>query len=267
MKKSIISMVLTVSLLFLLITPTFANPSPYDVLKKKGFSAEYLDSLSTDMHYSLLQKIGDNDVYNIVVEEMFLVESPKTNEVNPLKTDLSQNILYVNLQADGICQQGTNRINQVLVTITWEWLQGKPSFRLTDAITVNWKSDVLYLSENGFLSRDKYRMYGSSGDWTYNKIYENPAQSNQGGIGYYTRLASDANFNMQPGGETIIMLKPCEPMYKGDTNGTSINFNYTHNKNLIIPIPTFSKTGISVSVTSLIFYDETSRTREIKYSK
>lgn len=267
MKKAIISMLLTISILFLLVNPVFAISSPYDELKKKGIPTEYLDSLTDTMLYVILKQIGNNDLKNISISECFLKEDSANNTDLQPYTGISQDSMSLQILAADICPKGTTRVSKVLVTINWEWQKGRPSIRLNDPISVNWDSSIFSLESESFYSQDKVRLTGSGDYWGIIKEYTRPAESNQGSLGYYTKLTRDPNVSTDNGGGTIFILVPRFTIYSGQTHVTDINVNYTHNKNLLIPTPGFSTSGPTISTTLLHLCDKASATYNYRYSK
>lgn len=265
MKKVVLSVLLVVVMCFTWFVPAFASTSPYEELQKKGFPTEYLDALTDDFLLKLCNELGDNDVDILSFGIQHLKETSSTTTVQPYG-NISDDDMDLYALAAAIYSKGTNKISGVLVTVSWEWKNAKPFFRLNDSISINWDSSVFYLSSNGFYSRDKWRLTGINDAWVTTAEYTNPALSNQGGVGYYTDLHYDSSFNTDPGGDTMLVLAPCSPMYRGSNNGTSINVNYVHNKILLTPSLSFSKSGPSVNITSSIINDSTSRTANIAYS-
>lgn len=265
MKKVVLSVLLVIVMCFTWFVPAFASTSPYEELQEKGFPAEYLDALTDDFLLKLCNELGDNDVDILSFEIQHLKETGSTTTVQPYG-NISKDDMDLYVLAAAIYSSGTNKISGVLVTVNWEWKDGKPFFRLNDSISINWDSSVLYLASDGFYSRDKWRLTGINDGWVTTTEYTSPAVSNQGGVGYYTDLAYDANFNTDPGGDTMLILDPCSPMYRGSNNGTSINVNYVHNKILLTPSLSFSKSGPSVNINGSIINDSASDTANIRYS-
>lgn len=215
----------------------------------------------------LYDKIDTNDIKNISAKTVYLTESETGLGAQPYG-DISPNSLSLSIVSGEICRKDTNIITGVLVLIEWVWLNGKPTMRKTDSISVNWDSSLFYLSSDGFCSQDKWRLVGID-SWVISKEYNRPAESNQGGIGYYTKLTSDPNFRTAVGGDTLIILEPCSPMYSTSNpeHETSINVNYVHNRSIVIPSFSFSKNGTAVAIDKHLASDSASATANFKYSK
>lgn len=254
------------ALLFTLTAPAFERTSPYDELLRKGFSSNYLDSLSPEMLMRLYDKIDNNDIKNISAKTVYLTESETGLGAQPYG-DISPNSLSLSIVSGEICRKDTNIITGVLVLIEWVWLNGKPTMRKTDSISVNWDSSLFYLSSDGFCSQDKWRLVGID-SWVISKEYTGPAEANQGGIGCYTKLTSDPNFRTEVGGDTLIVLGLNAPMYSvsNPKYGTSINVNYVHNRSVVVPTLSFTKTGTTVGIKTIWMSDSTSATANFKYS-
>lgn len=268
MKKTIFSIFLVVALLFSFTAPAFASSSPYDELIRKGFSSDCLDSLSNEMMTRLYNAIGNNDIKNVSTKTVYLTVNETEIGMQPYYGDISTNSLSLTIDSAEICQKGTNRITGVLVLVEWIWHDGKPTIRKTDSIAVNWNSSIFYLASDGFYSQDKWRLLGID-SWAISKEYTRPAESIQGGIGYYTKLTSDPNFRTEVGGNTLIILEPTSPMYyvSDPPYGTSISVNYVHNRSLVIPTLSFSNTGTAIGIDTIFLSDSASATKSFKYTR
>lgn len=266
-KKTVVSLFMVIAILFTLSAPAFASNSPYDKLIRKGFPSDYLDSLSNEMLNYLYDKIDTYDIKNVSTKTVYLSETETEFGVQQY-ADISSNSLSLHIVSAEICRKNTNIITGVCVGIDWSWLKGKPTIRMIDSIAVNWDSSLFYLSSEGFLSQDKWCLLGID-SWVISKAYNRPAESNQGGIGYYTKLTSDPNFRTAVGGDTLIILEPCSPMYSTSNpeHGTSINVNYVHNRSIVIPSFSFSKNGTAVAIDKHLASYSASATANFKYSK
>lgn len=203
-------------------------------------------------------------------KQYILLRMEQPLESNLMPIFISSNSLSLSIVSAEIYRKDTNIITSVMVMvmIEWIWLNGKPTIRMTDSIAVNWDSSIFYLSSDGFFSQDKWRLLGID-SWAISNEYTRPAESNQGGIGYYTRLTSDPNFRTEVGGDTLIILEPNAPMYSvsNPPYGTSINVNYVHNRSLVIPTLSFSKTGTTVSIDTILLSDSASATSNFRYAR
>lgn len=269
--KTAVSIFMVLVLISMTTVCSFAADSPYQSLLKKGFSADYLDSLSDEMILRIYNAIGDNEIGEITLETVYLTENG--DAIQP-RGPISESTLSFNCLMAPVNDKGSDIITFVLVSVYWEWAKGKPTVRRTDSIAVNWDSDLFYLDkENSFVSQDFFKNEGDSG-WTIENEYGRPAEAVQGGLGYHTRLYS-ANEGIAGsllydyrGGGTLILLTPTELMYKGDKYGTSINANYAHNRNLVSGAIGFVIDGVSVSINvPSLLADTTSATGSMKYLK
>lgn len=261
--KKIIAILMTALMVVSLTIYVNAESNYYNALLQRGYSQEYLNTLSDNFIYKLYMTTNDCYVTN---ESTEIVELKSEGSVIETYGMISPNSMKLTVNSIELCKKGTNEVALLIVTVEWEWFDGKPAIRLNDAITVNWKSDLFYLMENGFLSEDRWCLRGAEDYWAVSKDYTAPAEITQGGLGYYTTLTRDPNFSTCLGGGTLISLVPCYTIYSGDNLGTGINVNYTHNRSIIIPTPTFSDNGTSISVSSLILYDQVGVTTEYRYN-
>lgn len=269
--KTAVSIFMVLVLISMTTVCSFAADSPYQSLLKKGFSADYLDSLSDEMILRIYNAIGDDDIGEITLETVYLTEN---GDAVQLRGPISESTLSFTCLMSPICRKGTDIITLVLVTVSWKWAKGKPTVRRTDSIAVNWDSKLFYLDkENSFVSQDFLKNEGDS-DWTVVNGYGRPAEAVQGGVGYHTRLYS-ANEGIvgsllydYRGGGTLILLTPTELMYKGDKYGTSISANYAHNRNLAVGTIGFVIDGVSVGINvPSLSADTTSATGSMRYSR
>lgn len=262
MKKAI-GIVLTIIMVAMLTLPAFASDSPYMALKAKGLPVDYLDSLSTEMLNMLYEQIGENDVALVSRQVTVLNE---TNEGITTYGAISSSSMTLECIVLEIFKQGTKTVGGVIVGIDWAWQNGKPVFRLTDALSVNWDASLFALQEGSFLSQDKWRLTGTD-SWVVSKEYFRPTEANQGGVGYHTQLTKDSNFRTDMGGSTILVLLPTTTIYDGSSKVTSINVNYIHNKNTIFSSFSFSKVGVGISINARWPSDGASDTANYYYSK
>lgn len=248
--------------MFLLVLPVFASDSPYAMLKAKGLPADYLDSLSSEMLNTLYVQIGENNIAVVSNQNAVLYET--NNEITTFGA-ISSNSMSLQCIVIEVYKKNTSVIDSIIIGVDWIWQNGKPFFRLTDALSVNWDGALFTLKEGAFLSQDKWRLTGID-VWAVSKEYTRPSVANQGGIGYHTKLTADPNFATDIGGSTTFVLLPRTTIYKGTNKVTSINVNYVHNKNIILPTLSFTKAGIGVSVDPRWPSDEASSTANYYYA-
>lgn len=245
---------------------------PEDFLKDKDASAI---SNIYDMLY------GEN-VQFLGTETAKLSETLPSLGVSPLDTIPESDMLLKISQFQTVSFDNNNRqvIKSVMVYIEYEWSNVKPLICKKDGITVNWESGLFAFKQDSFRSTDykkflyKYNKYGSYqlSDWIESDSQINPADLNQGGLGYFAYL----NLGNPPMGQDITLrgakgwasmsLLPRYKIYAEDGKWTVINVNYVHNKNPFKTIG-FSWSGVGVTVDlSSGSQDSVAKAVNIKYS-
>ncbi len=134
----------------------------------------------------------------------------------------------------------------------YEWTPGRPTIAKKDAIAINWDSNIW--SYSSFTHTD----YSDRKTPYY--TYTSPAETNQGGIGYFAHLDPEGSHLI---GDTTITLLPAKtPLYpasSGESHFTSaINANYVHDRNLLPLGLSFSYKGMGISINSTSGTDSTS---------
>lgn len=260
--KSCVSVLMLIVLLFVSIVPAFAVESPYDILLEKGVPVELLDSLTDDIILKIYNEIGTKSISSVTSKTVYLTE--KNGDIQPAG-EISESSLY--LEISGIKLTDSGKLTGVVFILVWEWAPDKPVFRQTDSITVNWDASVFNYKGDSFCSVSLYRYTHSPQEWQVFREYTRPAESNQGGLGFYSPLAGDLpNYSISNSGLAIFALNMNSPEKDKDTRSTSINVNYVHNRSIVIPSLSFTKTGLSVSVGTIIgLTDYASDTVNISY--
>lgn len=253
-------------LLFVSVVPCFAVESPYEALLKKGFSADFLNSLPEPIILSLYNKIGDNVVGEFQTNTVYLTE-----HVNGVQTygSISENTLKMESNMIPVTKNYSDTILYVIAMFNWEWEMGKPHLRKTDGITINWDANLFYLAdETDFESHDTFKKAG--GNWVVGNEYNRPSEGAQGGVGYYTTLYPKENYNVfydYVGGYTMISLMTTSTLKMGTTYGTSMNVNYLHNTSIIPGGISFPVKGVSVGIESEHSSDKALSIASMRYSK
>lgn len=170
---------------------------------------------------------------------------------------------------DSTCK--LDKVNKIYVYIDYVWAEGHPSIRKEDAIAVNWDYSVFTLKADSFVARD-YRKNQIGGSWVNWKIYTSPEQADQGGLGYITALSSDTTAikaKQLKGSAQFELLPKNSPIYlKSGSSVTSINVQYTHNKNILpFPVGFQSSSGFGITVDLAGSKDSVAKTTNFYYCK
>lgn len=232
-------------------------------LLQRDYPSDYLDGLigaQIEVLYEIT--LNDNAARFYSVENKTVPISE--NDSNPTRGVIPTSELnyQIALTFSTSYYGSTQYITKVYVTITYDWLK-LPAFRLNDAISVNWDSNKLGYVDNSF----KEYNYGKiSGSWvTYNTVNAS-SELTQGGLGTFaplnlqnaTGLKGTVSFQVEP--------RPLFSMgYVPDGSATTINAQYTHNKNSLIGL-TFAVQGVSVSINSSGLADSIAKSSTINYS-
>lgn len=224
-QKKVFCVVLCISLLIALLTPSFAvndeNDDNYSFLSGQGYSDSFLDNYTDDYLKKMVEIIGDNEIGSIETTEAELCD----NDAMTLSNDVNSSSMRLHITASEVCKRGSNKIETVLVTISWDWDAYKPIYRGKDAVSANWDNNV-FTYANGFYGQDLYK--SNAGDnWTLYKEYNTVAQITQGGLGNWTDLKALKKY---VGGAILFVLAPASPMYKGSIHTTAINVGYAHSR-------------------------------------
>ncbi len=107
----------------------------------------------------MVDAIGDGYVDNIEIEQCSLSES-----TNMSRSLIDEDDLNLQIATAIICKSGTTNITGVLISASWEWAEGKPSYRGKDAIAINWNYNVFSYEADTFYAVDVYKS-NASDDW------------------------------------------------------------------------------------------------------
>lgn len=228
----------------------------YNLLLRQGFSDNFLKNQTDDYLQKMVDAIGNNEVRNVETTVTKLYDGDVTTMAN-----IDKSLLTLKIEAAMMCRTGSNKVESVLVGVSWEWAANKPTYRGKDAITVNWNSDVFTYAD-GFYGQDLYK--SNAGDeWTVFKDTDAPAEANQGGIGYWTDLKA---FKKYVGGAMLFLLVPASPINTGSTYYTGINAEYAHS-----PVPltglSFSVADVGVGLSWNLSCDTLSASQMLRYSR
>lgn len=258
--KSVLAVVFSIAIICASVLPIYAaSQSPYEFLRNCGYSEKILNSMSAEMLEEMRNTIGDYEVVEVNESVYYLDEG---GAINTLGT-ISPSLLKITVETSKIKQSGTNRITICLFSATWEWASKKPAIKREDAVSVNWDSSIFY--QDGFFAQD-YGRNSASGNNTIITEYGNPAKSNQGGIGHFTRLSSGYDYI---GGSLLLFLYPTQPMYDASNleEKTSIHFNYVHDRNLIGKGVSFSLAGLGISIDGNVLTDSISDKASFRFNR
>lgn len=224
-------------------------------LEQKNLPAKYLDLLEEERVEYIYNAIKNEGLeYTVKTVTTYLKE---TGEGIVPTSDISEAHMKLDVSVADIWNSTTKRVTKVDVLVTYEWLNGRPMLRNTDAISVNWNADV-YTYKGPFESKE-YANITTKDDMYYS--VGRPTEQEQGGLGYFIHLGEtyDPINNLPCGnvhGKGSFILEPASPLYhvpedEADeaTLSTSINVNYVHNEDLTGFFPlSFSIKGVNVSV-------------------
>ena len=232
-------------------------------LLQRDYPSDYLDGL-IDEQIEGLYEIAVNDL----AARFYSVEN-KTVSISENDNNLTRGVIptselnyQIALTLATSYYGNKQYITKVYVTITYDWLK-LPAFRLNDAIAVNWDSNKLGYVDNTF----KEYNYGKvSGTWVTYNTYTASSELRQGGLGTFaplnlqnaTGLKGTVSFQLEP--------RPLFSMgYVPDGSATTINAQYTHNKNSMVGL-TFGVQGASVSINSSGLADSIAKSSTIYYA-
>ncbi len=264
--KSFFIFCLVLTILFTNTISCFAYETDYDFLLNHGFSKDFLDSLTDEMLSRMRNGIGNDEVVSINTEIVYLSE--KTNDNQQSRGTISENSLKLIITSSTICKLNTNSITRVLVSMTWEWEQGKPFIKNEDAIAVNWNSDIFCFYADSFWSMDLYKTLEVQ-EWKVLNEYTSPQELNQGGLGFLTELCSTSDqVGLYVGGQALFFLNPTEPMYVGKTHCTTININYVHDRSILPMSITFAYKGLAIEIEpSRNAYDSLAKACNVEFTR
>ncbi len=168
----------------------------------------------------------------------------------------------------------TKHIKEIQIFVEYDWIH-IPIWLKTDAVTVNWDSNVFTFKSGSFYSYSNNTGTYLSQFYETNFELDNPTILEQGGLGYDTELAYLLAHGQQPkpqncfGRASFVLLPRVNPMYEKSTGNfltTSINAQYRHNRNPFVGSVGFSIKGVSVNFDLSFLTDTTTQSTNIFYS-
>lgn len=204
--------------------------------------------------------IGDNEVVSV---EKTVFGLNEFGELNPIITQgaINDSSLTITAEAAEIVRKGTKEISLCMYTAVWEWAENKPVVRYEDLYTVNWIENVF--TQGSFYAQDTGRNSGESEPHVITD-YDNPALSNQGGIGHYNKISWKYDC---VGGGALLLLEPSETMRVGTNYRTGINFNIVHNRNPLGIGISLGYEGNGVVIDAGLLSDSASRSTTFHFSR
>ena len=212
------------------------------------------------MILQMYNAIGDNEVVNIE-ETTFQVNEFGNLIPIALMGTINSSSLTVTISTSEILKKGTREIGACMYTAVWEWAANKPLIKYKDPISVNWDSNVFLM--NSFYSQDTGRN-SQSVDCTIVRDYGNPAESAQGGVGFFNNLPLNYTYI---GGGLILLLQPTYAMYQGTLQHTQISFNYYHNRNPLGFGVSIGYEGSGITINPGSLYDSIAISKPFDFSR
>ena len=258
--KKLISLALALAMVFALSIPAIAahdsTPSTQimvSLLREKGFSDDFLDRRTDIQLRELYERCKNNEVV-FGGSEISYLKINSNGGVSPtgIIPDYDMILEISPLYDVGSDRYGNNTYEKCWVYVYYEWTPGRPTIAKKDAIAINWDSNIW--SYSSFTHTD----YSDRKTPYY--TYTSPAETNQGGIGYFAHLDPEGSHLI---GDTTITLLPAKtPLYpasSGESHFTSaINANYVHDRNLLPLGLSFSYKGMGISINYTSGTDSTS---------
>lgn len=240
-----------------------------DYLLEKGFPEVYLDTLIEQQIESLYNmSLGDN-VYFGGIETVVLDSNDSLVRGNISSSQLSYTVAFVLVTQ---WMGNEQYITELRVKVSYDWLT-LPIIRGTDSIAVNWDSSI-FTYDGGFSSYNYARAL-STGNWITHGSWTAPSTLNQGGLGIYAYLDYAESVLGQTvqavglKGETNFRLVPKITWSLGffpGSNVTSVNAEYTHNKNPLGGSLSFSYSGFQVTIGGGVLTDSIAAYNNLYYT-
>ena len=270
MKKRFMSLSLAVWLILscaLLPVSAMENDIEYDYLLSIGVPETYLDGLDDQDVEGLFNRVsGKGYVFHSIETVVLEEESPLSGARGSISPSMMEFSMLIFTLSDP--DEMPERIYEVYIDITYEWLTGFPLVNLQDAITVNWDSSDFVFSSGSFRSYDEAKRYLVN--WEIYNSLSVPDIVQQGGLGYTIPLwiidATSGNINAFKGG-CYFSLLPRSPMYAGINYISGVEAQYAHSLiGLGLGVGSGAD-GVSVSISSATIYDYTTASGEVYYDR
>lgn len=228
----------------------------------------YIDTLNDDMieetykeYKSAYVEIGEDQIAYLN-ENDGEIKTRGTIPSNEMQFSIFPSYFYKNAS--------TKEVDYVKISVYFEWLKF-PVWHKTDAMVVNWDSNVFTYKINTFKS---YEIIAFDGVIRENREYTELAELTQGGLGFDVSLNAAlfqdeaSRVSAMRGGASFSLLPSQNPMYQGNTGSyytTSVIAQYRHNRNPFVGSVGFSVSGFSVGFDLSMFTDTVANGCNINY--
>ena len=251
-------------ILFLFVMNVFNFTSVYatevsrtDMVKtlvSKGDSEKWLNNLS-DKQLKELYQLYQDPKFEITCQENKKTLYFKNDKIQT-RGQIEEDALTIWSFTRCVWNASKQTLISMYADYEWNWDTYKPYVRNIDAVTINWDANAFVEDGINWL-RGHYQTI--DGDYVIFDEHSSWAQANQGGVGFCTDLTSLTDPLLSAkvskiGGRVNFTLSPKITITKSSAP-QQINFNYTHNKNPLPFTPSFSLSGLGVSVNESAMYD------------
>ena len=241
-----------------------------EYLISQGIPEDFLNDKETQDIDDIYASYYGKTVEYFGTETVSLTETADPSDISLLgvipSDDMMLKITHVYVYDASSTSSSYFRIFETVVYVDYRWYNGKPFFRLTDAVSVNWDSSIFLLKPNSFQSTDYLSSsIGDQTNWIVTNTSSDPEQLNQGGLGYSIKMGSSPNFSTVQKGTAKFTLQPRSNIYSGKTRHTSINVEYVHNQSLFNTL-TIAKDGLGVTINLSGMKDSVAKPLTFDYS-
>ncbi len=246
MKRRMISLLLSIVMCISLCTTAYAGSTESQDAAKISFILE-----KCDFPREILMTL-DSDIINAIYEEALIhyiqYESYQSSQYDEKVGDLTRTVsdgsFTLNTLVFAVYSSDRVTFLYYAVYTQYEWTT-KPSYHMTDAITVNWNSSLLAYQSGSFYYTPYYKL-PSATSWNTDSSNSTTIPDNllQGGLGltfhfYGSQLANYFIYK----GTAFLKLVKVSPSSSGNT--TTINSNYGHT------VSTTGATSISIGTSGV----------------
>lgn len=253
--KKLTSMLLVVMMLVLSTIPALATEPTMEekmnVLINEGLDPTFVEGRSDSTIDKLYQAALSGTI--LVGEETTEILTITEETANGTRGTIPSSEMVLTSVPLVICDSTSTYVDSVIIIIDYEWEEGHPIMKGTDAISANWDHSVFSYVPYSFESTN-YEFISGQG-WTVDNTNYVLSAANQGGLGFDIELPGTSGFSSKGiRGEAAFDLEPAIPMRVNGNYSTNINIQYAHDGNPTI-IDGFSFTyddyGVSIDVGSL----------------
>lgn len=240
-----------------------------EYLISQGIPEDFLNDKETQDIDDIYASFYGKTIEYLGTETVSLTETANPSDISLLgvipSDDMMLKITTFNSYISNPSSSKTE-IYEVQVYIDYQWTDGKPFFRLTDGVSVNWDSSVFLFKPDSFQSTDYVTVAnGSHTEWKQANSSSDPEAINQGGLGYTVWMRNSPNIALVQKGTAKFILKPKSTIYYGSNRHTSINVEYVHNQNILNTV-TFSKSGMGITLNLSGLKDSVAKSTTFNYS-